>query len=103
MLVRSTHSELVAGDPFFDSVKQLAEMRHQEVVNNLTSLAEDNQRTVVAQLTGEAARVLHEQAVEYSIAQVALTRYATTHSEHVASYFAAKQAASSQQAQAALA
>mgnify|MGYP000591731190 CR=1 FL=1 len=65
-------------------------MRHQEVVNNQTSLAEENYRKEVAQLTGEAAILLHEQAVGYGEVQEALTREATTNNEHTASYLAAR-------------
>mgnify|MGYP000588784532 CR=1 FL=1 len=57
-----------------DSVKQLAEQRHQEVVKDLTSMAEENHRREMAQVEGEASRKMHEHCVIHASAQEALKR-----------------------------
>ncbi len=86
-----------------DSVKQFAEQRHQEVIKDRTSMAEENHRREMAQAEGEASRKLHEQGVIHASAQEALTREATNSNEEFASYMNAKQEAGRQSAQAAFA
>ncbi len=86
-----------------DSVKQLAEQRHEGVVKDLTSMAEEKYRREMAQAEAEASRKLHEQGVIHASTQEALTREAPRNSEYIANYMNAKQAADRQTAQAAFA
>ena len=46
-----------------ETVQQVAEVRHQAVVYNLTATAEEHHRSRVAQLMGEANRAFEEQAI----------------------------------------
>jgi hypothetical protein len=86
-----------------ETVMQLAELRHQEVINTVTLATEQNHRTEVAQLTGEAIITLHSQTREHEDAQERLKRESVLQAEHIAGYTSATQTAESQQAQAAYA
>ncbi len=73
-----------------DSVKQFAEQRHQEVVKGLTSIAQENHRSEMAQVEGEASRTLHEQGVIHASAEAAFKREAANNHGYLANYVNAK-------------
>ena len=54
-----------------ESVRQLAELRHQGVFKGLASMAEENHRGEMAQVEVEASRKLHEQGVMHASAHEA--------------------------------
>ena len=75
----------------------VAERRRQEVISSLASMAEHNHRQEVAQLTGEAARALEEQACRHVIETDRLRREAAAHHDELTPYISAKQASESKQ------
>jgi hypothetical protein len=79
-----------------DSVVEVAERRHPEVMANMTSVAEQNRRAEVVQLTGEAVRALGEQASRYADATERLRREAAANHDDIAISLSAKPAAEDQ-------
>ena len=85
------------------TVMQLAELRHQEVINSVTSATKQNHHSGVAQLRGEAIITLQTQAREHEDEQQRLRQDSTLRAEEIANYMSAKQTAESQQAHAVVA
>ena len=54
-----------------ETVQQVAEVRHQAVIYNLTATAEEHHRAKVVQLMGEANRAFEEQAKGHAAATAA--------------------------------
>ena len=75
---------------------EVAEGRHQEVMANMTSVAEQNHRAEVAQLTGEAVRALDEQACRHVDDTNRFRREAADNHDDITHYMSAKQAAEKQ-------
>ncbi len=86
-----------------EAVMQLAELRHQEIINTVTLATEQHHHNDVARLAGEAIITPHNQARKHEDAQERLRRESVLQAEKIANYMSAKQTAESQQAQAAFA
>ena len=76
-----------------EQVAQVAEERHKAAVINLTATAEENHRSMMAQLMGEANRAFDVQAKGHSEATEKLTREAYAGREEIASHVIAKETA----------
>ena len=78
------------------TIQEVAERRHQEVLQGITSQAEENHRSAVAQLTGEAVRALDEQAQGHAHATEQLRREAIVFQTEATQYVSKQQAAEAQ-------
>ncbi len=72
---------------------EAAGSRHQEGTSNLATMTEQNHRQEVAQLTGEAARALDEQACIYVNDTDRLRREAAANHDEITHYISTGQAA----------
>ena len=76
-----------------EQVAQFAEERHKAAVRELTATAEENPRSKMAQLMGEATRALEVQAKGNAAAAPKLTQEANAGREEIANYVVAKETA----------
>ena len=79
-----------------ESIKEVAETRHQEVLQGVTYQADENHRRQVAQLTDEAVRRLDEQAQDHAQATHDLRREAVEFKTEASNYVSNRQAAEAQ-------
>ena len=71
---------------------EFAERRHQEFIQSMASMAEQNHRVEVAQLTGETVRALEQQAQGHAHATEQLRREAAFLQGDVTNYMSTQQA-----------
>ncbi len=69
-----------------ESVMEVAERRHQEVMHGMAAVAEQSHRAEVAQLTGEAVSALGEQAKGHVHATEQLRREAAFFQDDITTY-----------------
>mgnify|MGYP000485558492 CR=1 FL=1 len=79
-----------------ESIKEVAERRHQEALQVIPHLADENHRRQVAQLADEAARTFYEQAQDHAQATNELRREAVELKTEASNYVSNRQAAEAQ-------
>jgi hypothetical protein len=99
-LTASSHQETQCA---VETVQHVAEERHQAVVYNVTTTAEEHHRSKVAQLLGETKKAFEEQARGHAEATDVLKQEAVASREEIVNYLSANQAAEDRDARDAVA